>query len=209
MPRWLVLILLLGGAVTGVRADDSKVIEGIPPLAGPDPTLAALARAVRVATDATVSDAYLFGVSGAAFLATVCANNCNCRDYRELSLRTDPTLRRLGVKFVHIQDGGPEAWERMRRSIDDGVPVVAMNLFGDYEDALLVGYDEKQDLAYGWGVAAGERYATTKLSAWKSQPISGWVVERGRTAHDAPESIERDALALAVADAERPAIEGG
>lgn len=186
------------------------IIPGIERMEGPDPTMAALARAVRAAVDPAVTDEYMFGISGVAFLATVCANNCNCRDYRELSLRIEPGLRRIAVTSQYWKEGGPEAWEDIRKSIDDGVPVVVFNLFGDYEDALLTGYDLDKDLAYGWGAApAGKEYATAKLSEWKGQPIYAYVVRRARRAALDLKAIELEALSGALALAARPAIEGG
>ena len=187
------------------------IVPGIERLEGPDPTMAALARAVRAAVPPGVTDDYMYGISGVAFLATVCSNNCNCRDYRELALRIEPGLRRLGLGYKHYEEGGAAAWEDIRESIDDGVPVVVFNLFGDYEDAVLTGYDLDKDLVYGWGAAPspGAEYATAKLSAWKSEPIYAWVVRRGRQAALDLKAIEREALAGALALAARPPIEGG
>ena len=60
--------------------------------------------------DPELSEAYLFGISGTAFLATVCANNCNCRDFREMYTLIDGTLdvpkgERLEVEVGRLHEG--------------------------------------------------------------------------------------------------------
>lgn len=197
--------------IVSLLLEDAHVIPDIEPMQGPDPTLSAVARSIRAASDPSVSDAYLFGVSGVAFLATVCSNNCNCREYRELFLRLDPTLMALGVEFEKLDNATDEAsWAKVKASIDDNVPVLIFNLFGDWEDAVLTGYDMGKDLAYGWGAApAGKEYASTKLSAWRQQGITAYIVHRGKPAEIDRKAIELASLREVIACERRPPICGG
>ncbi len=193
-----------------VLLEDAHVIPDIDPMQGPDPTVGALARAIRAADDPDLTDTYLFGVTGAAFLATVCANNCNCREWRELSLRLEPTLKALGVPYEKFEGSDDATWAKVKASIDDGVPVVGWNAFGDYEDAVICGYDVAQDLLYGWGaLAAGKEYATGKLSEWRSGGMSGYIVKRGKLPEVDRNALELEVLRGVLAFERRPEIEGG
>lgn len=202
---------VIGALLVSLLLEDAHVITNVEPMQGPDPTLSAIARSVRVAREPSLTDAYLFGVSGAAFLATVCSNNCNCREWRELSLRIDPALKALGVEFEKLEGGSDDAtWARVKASIDDGVPVQVWNLFGDWEDSLLTGYDLGKDLAYGWGaLPAGKEYATAKLSEWRKQGISGYIVKRGKPAEGERKALELASLRNVLAFERRPPICGG
>ncbi len=188
----------------------ARVAQAIEPLQGPDPTLPALARVIRIAADPALSDDDLQGLTGAAFLATVCSNNCNCREWRELALRIGPALTVLGISFEQMTGGDDAAWERVKGSIADGVPVVLWNAFGDHEDALVTGYDLDADLLRGYGVsAAGAGEREGKLSAWKAGGIHGFIVRRGKGDVGDRLRLELDAIDFAVAAALRPALEGG
>jgi hypothetical protein len=206
------LVLVLASLTAPAAAGDAPsrhVIDGVEPMEGPDPFVKAFARIVRTATGSKMTDDYLYGVSGAAFLATVCSNNCTCRDYRELVNQMEPTLTALGLTFEHFEGNDPAIWDRIRASIDDGVPVLAWNLFGDFEDSLLTGYDEEKDRVYGWGVApAGDEYHTGSLESWRSGGMYGFIVERGAKEVDAGK-IERERLTLALEMAHRAPLEGG
>jgi len=188
------------------------VIEGVEPMGGPDPLVKSLGRAIRIAVDPSITDDYLAGISGSAFLATVCANNCNCRDYRELSLCVEPALTALGIKFEHFEFPGGDAscWERIKASIADGVPVVGWSPFGDGQDTLITGYDEEKDLVYGWSSApAGREYVTGSLNKWKSEGMFGYLVSRGPKPEVDRKQLEAAQLAFAVQMAHRPPLEGG
>ena len=101
-------------------------------------------------------------------------------------------------------------WERIRKSIDDNVPVTAWNLFGDFESALMVGYDLEKDLAYGWGQrTGGKEYATANLSKWKSGGMYGYIIHRKREKVDSRREREIRSLRDVIRQAHRPAIEGG
>jgi hypothetical protein len=186
------------------------IITGVEPMEGPDPLVQSLGRAVRIAVDPAITDAYLGGISGSAFLATVCANNCNCRDYRELTLAVDPALAALGITFEHFEKGDDACWERIKASIADGVPVVGWNPFGDFQDTLICGYDEEKDLLYGWSTKPeGKEYTTGSLSKWRGEGIFGYIVSRGAKEKIDRKKLESAQLALVVRSAHRPAIEGG
>ena len=200
----------IAAILVAILLEDAHVIPNIEPMEGPDPTVGALARAIRAANDPAVSDTYLFGVTGAAFLATVCANNCNCREWRELSLRLDPTLKALGVPFEKIEGSYDATWGKVKASIDDGVPVVGWNALGDYEDAVITGYDVEKDLLYGWGaMPAGKEYATGKLSEWRSGGMSGYIVKRAKLPEVDRKALELASLRGILAFERRPEIEGG
>lgn len=190
------------------------MIPDVEPMPGPDGLTKGLARAIRIAVDPDLTDDDLFGISGNAFLATVCANNCNCRDFREMILRVRPTLDALGIGYEYVEGKDEAIWTRIKASIDGGVPVTAWNLFGDFEDALLVGYDEEQDLAYGRGAGAGAgagdtEYTTTPLSRWKAGGMYGFIVRRGPKKAVDRARLERAQLRAALMLAHRPALEGG
>ena len=76
------LIALLAPPLLAGETPTTSVIERVEPMEGPDPLLKSLGRAIRIAVDPSITDDYLHGISGSAFLATVCANNCTCRDFR-------------------------------------------------------------------------------------------------------------------------------
>jgi len=200
----------IAAILVAILLEDAHVIPNIEPMQGPDPTVGALARAIRAANDPAVTDTYLFGVTGAAFLATVCANNCNCREWRELSLRLDPTLRALGVPFEKIEGSDDATWAKVKASIDDGVPVVGWNPLGDYEDAVITGYDVEKDLLYGWGAKpAGKEYATGKLSEWRSGGMSAYILKKGALPEVDRKALELASLRGILAFERRPEIEGG
>ena len=184
------------------------VIEGIAPMSGREAMVKALTRALRVTLDPKLSEDYLFGITGTAFLATVCANNCNCRDFRELYSAINPTLDALGVPYEYFEGKDEAIWGRIKASIAAGVPVTAWNLFGDKGDAALVGYDEEKDLAYGWGIQpGGPAYMTAPLSKWKAEGMYGYLVRPGEKIDR--KALERKQLELVVRMAHRAALEGG
>ena len=186
------------------------VIPDVPPMAGPDPLVPALARAIRIAADPAITDDYLYGVTGAAFLATVCSNNCTCRDYRDLVNEAKPALGALGLAVEPFDGSDDELWERIRKSIEDGVPVVAWNAFGDFEDSLITGYDEERDLLYGRSAAnAGDAYAEAPLTKWREGGMYGLLVRRGVREGVDRGAVERAQLGVAVRMERRPPIEGG
>jgi len=203
-------VCALAAAAAAQELPARHVIPEIPPLPGPDPLVKAIGRAVRVAADPALSDDYLFGVTGGAFLATVCSNNCNCRDYRELSLSVDPALDALGLRVERFDGTDDATWLRVKASLADGVPVVAWNPFGDFEDALLTGYDEGNDLLYGWSPGTeGEDYAQAPLSKWRAAGMSGYLFGRGLRDGVDRRAVQASRLAVAVRMAHRPPIEGG
>jgi hypothetical protein len=185
------------------------VIQGVESLSGPAPLVPSLGRTVRAAVDPSISDDYLAGVSGVAFLATVCANNCTCRDYREMALVLNPALEALGIGFEHFEKGDDACWERIKASIADGVPVVAWNPFGDYEDTLICGYDEEKDELYGWSTKPEDSYATGSISKWRGGGMFGYIIHRGAKDGVERKKLELEQLAQVVRMDHRPAIEGG
>lgn len=184
---------------------DRKMIEDVEPLRGTDPLLGGIARAIRIAADPKVTDASVAGVSGAAFLAAVCSNNCSCRDYRELFPRLRAGVAALGVTMEFLEWADASAWTRIKASIDDGVPVVAWNALGDEQDAVVVGYDEPKDELVA---LSAEKRATGKLSTWKEGGILAFLVRRGRKEVDRAK-VDREAIRAAVALAHRAPLEGG
>ena len=136
MARTVAVVCLLAVLAAPVLAEEEKpparkVIEGVAPMTGRDAMVKGLTRILRVTMDPKLSEEYLFGISGTAFLATVCANNCNCRDFRELYLAINPTLKALGVEYEYFEGKDAAIWDRIRASIDAGIPVTAWGLFGD------------------------------------------------------------------------------
>ena len=213
MARTVVVVCLLAVLAAPVLAEDEKparaVIEGVAPMTGRDAMVKGLTRILRVTMDPKLSEEYLFGISGAAFLATVCANNCNCRDFRELYNGVNPALKALGVEYEYFEGKDPAIWDRIRASIDAGIPVTAWGLFGDGGDAILVGYDLEKDLAFGWGIGpAGEEYASAPLSKWKAGGMYGYIVKGVAGIADRA-ALERKQLEIAVRMAHRAALEGG
>jgi len=203
------LLFTVPAAAPAAEPPPRHVIPDVEPVSGPDPMVRILARILRIAVDPGITDDDLYGLTGAAFLSTVCANNCTCRDFRELTIAVQHGLAEMGVSFEHFEEDGPEVWKRIKRSVADGVPVLAWNLFGDYEDGLLTGYDEEKDLVRGWGVEpSGEEYREASLSKWRSGGLFGFIVERGEIAADR-KALEDGALALIVRRMRRPPLEGG
>jgi len=205
-------IVLVAPPIFAGDTPTRSVIDGVEPMEGADPLVKSLGRAIRIAVDPSISDSYLHGISGSAFLATVCANNCTCRDFRERDLAVKPALTALGIKFEHFEFPGGDAdcWERIKASIADGVPVVGWSPFGDKKDTLITGYDEEKDLLYGWSSEpAGKEYTTGSLSKWKGVGMFGYIVSRGPKLSIDRKKLESAGLALAVKMAHRPAIEGG
>ncbi|MBI4616878.1 MAG: hypothetical protein HY720_24910 [Planctomycetes bacterium] len=207
----LVLALVVGQAAAqeGPRA----MIPDVPPLpAGPDCTMDSLTRAVNAGYGEGLPDHYLPGLSGVAFLATVCQDHCLCRDYREIAFRWAPALDGLGYASRYV-DGAKippdEAWRALADSLGRGVPAVAFNLFGDMEDEPLVGYDEEKDLLWGVKPGGGAEYDSVPLSTWRSQTVFGYVVEARREGTVDRRRVERDRLVEVVAAAVRPPLEGG
>ena len=212
--RVVATILLAALVAAPVLAEEEKppsrqVIEGIAPMQGRDAMIKALTRALRVTTDPDLSEDYLFGVSGTAFLATVCANNCTCRDFREVYTGVNTTLTALGVEYEYFEGKDPAIWDRIKASIARGVPVTAWGLYGDGGDAVLVGYDEEKDLAYGWGVKTpGKEYMTAPLSKWRASGMYGYRLE-GKSKGVDRKSLEREQLMHVVRMAHRAPLEGG
>ena len=64
-------VVLLALPAAAKEPPTRHVIEGVEPMEGPDPLVKSLGRAIRTAVDPTISDDYLAGISGSAFLATV------------------------------------------------------------------------------------------------------------------------------------------
>jgi hypothetical protein len=201
-------LLLLLGSLAPAGAGEKKIIEGVKPFPGPQPAMKIMARMVRMAVDPTFTDDEMFGLSGTAFLATVCANNCTCRDFREMSIHWKALFKDLGISYEDF-DGKDEAiWTKIKASIDQGVPVLAWNLFGDHDDAILLGYDLDADEACGLGRAHDGAPAKTSLSKWKAGGMWGYIVHPGKKTLDRaavwPKRLH-DIVLLAL----RPPLEGG
>ena len=203
----LVPVLVLAAAVPAFASN--KIILDVEPVGGRDPMVRCLARIIRIAVDQTLTDDDLYGLSGIAFLATVCANNCTCRDFRELAISVEYTMKKMGISFEHFEGNDAAIWDRIKTSIDDGVPVLAWNILGDFADGLMTGYDEEKDLVYGWGTkSAGKEYDTGSLSEWKGGGMYGTIIHRGKKKLVTKE-LEREQLGLIVRMMRRPAMEGG
>ncbi len=84
-------------------------IEGVERMEGPDPTLPALARAIRIAVDPGLSDADLFGITGAAFLAIALAvllsrvGGADALPALERAASAHPEVARLGQAVAEMK----------------------------------------------------------------------------------------------------------
>jgi hypothetical protein len=191
---------------------EAVLIEGVKGVVGPECGALAITRALNAGLDANLPDHDLEGFSGIAFLATVCQNNCLCRDYREATVRLQDAVRALGYEITHLNPKTmtkEEIWGLVRGSLDRGVPAVVFNLFGMGEDVPLVGIDEAKDLAWGMKPGAGDEPRSTSLSNWRSQEIWGYVVGPGSGKPVDRRKLERERLLEVVAAAFRPRLDGG
>jgi len=117
-------------------------------------------------------------------------------------------LTGLGVPFEFLEGKDPAIWEKMKASIAAGVPVSAWGLYGDGGDAVMVGYDEEKDLAFGWGMKpGGPEYMSAPLSKFTSGWMSSYVVKPGKKVDR--KALERRQLEVVVRMAHRAALEGG
>ncbi|MEN8150603.1 MAG: hypothetical protein ABFS86_12325 [Planctomycetota bacterium] len=214
MKRIALVACLLAAVAAPIPAREAAkppsrhVIEGVAPLQGRDVMVKGITRALRVVYDPDLSEDYLFGLSGLAFSATVCANNCTCRDFREMYTSIDATLDALGVPYEFLEGKDPAIWEKMKASIAAGVPVTAWGLFGDRCDAAMVGYDEEKDLAYGWGMKPdGKEYMSASLSKFTGGWMSSYVLAPAKKTDRA--ALERTRLEHVVRMAHRASLEGG
>jgi hypothetical protein len=212
MPRQsiaaLVLVSLAAAAVAA-----PVMIPGVKGIEGSGTGAIAFTRALNAGFGAKLPDPYLEGFSGIAFLATVCQNNCLCRDYREADVRLAGAVRALGYDVTHL-DGGKtvsneKAWALIRSSLDRGVPAVAFNLFGGWQDAPLVGIDEGKDLLWGMQPGRGDEPRSTSLSTWRSADIWGYVIGPEVRKDVDRRALELERLLAVVAAAYRPILRGG
>jgi len=222
MRRCVLMVLAVTMSVVTVEAQEKSkeeestgraLIEGVPGgIEGPACALSSLARALEPSGLRGLPAFYLRGLSGDAMLATVCQNNCGCRDYREMQVRVMPVLDLLGLEAEYVAEpeiGTEVAWARVKASLDAGIPVVVFNLFGDQEDVPLVGYDEDADLAWGLRSDGSKDYASVPLGAWRAQMIFGHIVrKRGESDIDL-RALEMQMLLAAVAAERRPLLDGG
>jgi hypothetical protein len=208
----VLLVALLALPAGAAPPEEPVLIEGVTGVEGPECSADAIQAALNAGLDAKLPPHYLEGISGIAFLATVCQNNCLCRDYREATVRLRGAVRALGYEVIYL-DGKTtpkeEAWRLIRDSLERGVPPVVFNLFGDWEDTPLVGIDEEKDLAWGMQPGKGDEPRSTSLSRWKSGQIWGYVLGPGNAEEVDRRALERERMLEVVAAAFRPGLDGG
>ena len=213
--RRVLIVFLLGAFFVPVSATGEEkappsrhVIEGVAPMQGRDAMVKGITRALRVVLDPELSEDYLFGLSGLAFSATVCANNCTCRDFREMYTGINSTLDALGVPYEFLEGKDPAIWQRMKASIAAGIPVTAWGLYSDGGDAVMVGYDEEKDLAFGWGMKpGGKEYMSASLSKFTGGWMSSYALKPAKKMDR--KALERERLVHVVRMAHRAPLEGG
>ena len=142
--------------VSQVKQEGDKVwIEGVEPLAGwgngEENTFIGSLRVVLSAVGENVSYNQLMGVSGAAFRLQIAQPDW-CPSAPDATVGCDvsgPAVKALGYSLTSIDDNSILVWVGVKRvkaaiveSVDDGRPVVAINLAGGMDWGIVTGYED-------------------------------------------------------------------
>jgi PDZ domain len=183
------------------------MIEGVTEGRYADPFLGAAEGLVR--SQGYQGDfADLVGMSGLADEATMCRQDCDCREVLHSADRLQALVAPLGGSVTPYAAGAssPEAaWEALQRELKAGRPVMAEGLKGPASLNLVVGCDPaSQKVIY---LDEGERRERS-FAAWTQGP---WEMStaRVRTTRLPGPKVERDAVVSMLVRARQPRIEGG
>lgn len=143
--------------ISQVKREGDKVwIEGVDELAGwgkgEENTFMGSLRVALSAVGENVSYDQLMGVSGAAFRLQIAQPNW-CPSAPDATVGFDvsgPAVKALGYSLKTIDDNSLLVWTGIKRiraaiveSIDEGRPVVAINLAGGMDWGVITGYEDK------------------------------------------------------------------
>jgi hypothetical protein len=160
----------------------AKVLEGVPALSwktGEGYTPIGSLKAVAAYLDVDVTYAWLMGVGGAAFRATWSPE----WSYDMANYATEDLLANaaewLSLDVHHYRDDPPNVvWQRIRESIDHGMPVLTCGLAGAPEYGIIAGYaEEPQRLHVRSYFQGADAYVVVTFQPWQ-----GWnALGLGRT----------------------------
>jgi HEAT repeat protein len=214
-PALSCLLLLLFLAVSPAIAQESSP-EGekpdrsvaCPPVPAPGGEADALwAALVPGAPDLALED--VLAVSGFAFRATECANDCACREWREEALSIPAAARTLGVEAerIDLSRVPPEvAFKRLHASLQAGR---AAFYVGPNETGVVFGTKATPPLFFVRALASGERHDEARPASQLSELWELTLLEPAKQ----PLVLDRDARELlvlthALAHAQRPPARG-
>jgi hypothetical protein len=198
-----------------------KILEGVkrcafdqaPPVCFPGAALVCMHYLGR-----QVTDAYVMGVSGAAFKMFWVPPwaECNC----DLLILGEEPIRRtfqaLGYDYTYLPDRDRNARRSkafyrntITQQIDQGTPVIAIGVVGPPEACVITGYDEGGDVLYGWSYFQDDPTGYFRSDQWYDNAY-GLIVVGAQKALPPRQEVLRDALRWAITLVREPelALEG-
>jgi hypothetical protein len=159
-----------------------------------------------------VSDAYVMGVSGAAFKMFWVPPwaECNC----DLLIIGEEPIRRtfdaLGYDYTYLPDRAPASrrskafyLDAISASIQHGVPVIAVGIVGPPEAGVVTGYDADADVLYGWSYFQDDPHNYYRQKDWYANAC-GLILIGAKKTPPPRQQVLRDALAWAITLARQP-----
>ena len=201
-----------------VKHEGSKrYIEGVRKLSWDTGEMCEFASALVAALEVlgeTVAYPFVMGTSGAAFRFTLNPGAWDFGNYgiRNIAADSNAAVRRAldatGYAYaIHDRDSKGEDLARIVASLDRGTPVLAYQVVGPSDCAILTGYDEGGDVLLGWSTYQDipddhdiphDPTGYFRKPGWHDN-LTGYIILGDKATAPPRRALYRDALAWAVA----------